>query len=50
MLVSAKKKPCMFEIFSICLGGLSPVTIKSIFLGIPLNKKPLIAQIGVGGK
>ena len=31
MLVSAKKKPWMFEIFSICLGGLSKVAIKSIF-------------------
>jgi hypothetical protein len=41
MLVSAKKKPWMFEIFSICLGGLSKVAIKSIFLGIPTNNQLL---------
>jgi len=50
MLVSAKKKPWMFEIFSICHYPLSKVAIKSIFLGIPTNKELLMAQMGVGGK
>jgi hypothetical protein len=50
MLVSAKKKPWMFEIFSINLGHLSPVAIKSIFLGIPTYNEPLLAQMGAGGK
>jgi hypothetical protein len=50
MLVSAKKKPWMFEIFSINLGRLSPVAIKSIFLGIPTYNEPLLAQMGAGGK
>ena len=50
MLVSAKKKPWMFEIFSICLGGLSKVAIKSIFLSNPSNKELPMAQMGAGGK
>jgi hypothetical protein len=50
MLVSAKKKPWMFEIFSINLGHLSPVAIKSIFLEIPTFNEPLLAQMGAGGK
>jgi hypothetical protein len=41
MLVSAKKKPWMFEIFSICGCPLSKVAIKSIFLGIQTNNKLL---------
>jgi len=41
MLVSAKKKPWMFEIFSIYLGCPSSVAIKSIFLEIPINKQIL---------
>jgi hypothetical protein len=50
VLVSAKKKPWMFEIFSINVGHLSPVAIKSIFLGIPTYNEPLLAQMGAGGK
>jgi hypothetical protein len=50
MLVSAKKKPWMIEIFSIYPGGLSPVAIKSIFLGIRTNMELLMAQMGVEGK
>jgi hypothetical protein len=41
MLVSAKKKPWMIEIFSINLRYLSHVEIKSIFLEIPINKQLL---------
>ena len=41
VLVSAKKKPWMFEIFSICQHPLSLVAIKSIFLVIPINKQLL---------
>jgi hypothetical protein len=50
MLVSAKKKPWMFEIFSINMKHRSPVAIKSIILRIPAYNEPLWAQIGAGGK
>jgi len=50
VLVSAKKKPWMFEIFSINMGHLFPVPIKSIFLGIPTYNEPLLAQMGPEGK
>ena len=50
MLVSAKKKPWMIEIFSICWHPLSLVAIKSIFLVIPLNKNLIIAQMELGSK
>jgi hypothetical protein len=50
VLVSAKKKPWMFEIFSINLGYLFPVPIKSIFLGIPTYNERLLAQMGPEGK
>jgi len=50
MLVSAKKKPWMFGIFSINLSQLSHVEIKSIFLSNPSNKELPMAQMGAGGK
>jgi hypothetical protein len=49
MLVSAKKKPWMFEIFSINVGHLSPVAIKSIFLGITTCNAPPFGANGSWG-